>query len=268
MGLIYNLQITETSIDEFKAQLKHAYEQFFGPVVETPKQEATQTVAKEAPVLEEKIVRAKKRVGRPRASQFNGPCKDCGTTTTPQWRRKTMPEGPLCNACHLRRKKSVKAGKAPKEDKVAESSKDRSARIRAEKMVKTVKNRKAPMPRTAVKEESFVPAPKEEPQLTVGTYLTWCEHNVPGIIMRDKAFLVASKVIETWFNGLKAQSEFNDWMLENQESFVNATQKVFEAFQAANPTAFMIHDVEDNVVLMINKPQSLNMKDLSKVRWD
>lgn len=261
MAIKFDLQITATSIADFKKQIKTAYENLFGPVVETPKEPVSaEVVTEKAPEPEIEVPKEKVRKKR---TPFRGPCKACGTTTTPLWRMKSLPEGPLCNRCGIVR---IKELKAQAENKPTESNKERSVRIRAEKMVTSVRGKKTTTPKRA--EKKFVPAPKEEVQLTAGTYLTWCEQNVPGIIMRDRAYLVATNVIETWFNGLKAQFEFINWMLENQEEYVTATRKVFEAFQATLPTVFMIQDANDNIVLMINKPNSLNMKELNKVNWE
>jgi len=256
-----DLHFSATSVEELRKQLKQAYEELAGPVVETPKKiVTTPVVAEKAP--ETKIEGPKKR-GRKKKPPFRGPCKGCGTTTTPQWRRKSKPEGPLCNRCGIIRGKEEKAAA----QEPTETPKERSVRIREENIARRTTGKKRAPKRKKAKVPDFVPAPKEEVQLTTASYLTWCQDSVPGMIMRDRAFLVATKVIETWFIGLKAQSEFNDWMLTNQEQYVTATMKVFNAYQANQPTMFLIQDAGDNIVLMVNNPSKLRLGELNKVSW-
>ena len=276
MAMQIDLHFSATSVEELRKQLKQAYEGLAGPVVETPKKIVTTPVVTEkAP--EPKIEGPKKR-GRKKKPPFRGPCKDCGTTTTPQWRRKSKPEGPLCNRCGIIRvKEELKAIL----QEPTETPKERSVRIREQNITRQTTGKKKThagyigalefdtigRPLKKAKVPNFVPAPKEEVQLTTASYLTWCQHSVPGMIMRDRAFLVATKVIETWFIGLKAQSEFNDWMLTNQEQYVTATMKIFNAYQADQPTMFLIQDAGDNIVLMVNNPSKLQLGALNKVSW-
>jgi len=258
-----DLHFSATSVEELRKQLKKAYEELDGAVVETPKQIVTASVVTEK-TPEPKTDGPKKR-GRKKKPPFRGPCKDCGTTTTPQWRMSSKPEGPLCNRCGINRTRNAKVAAQTVRPKT-ETPKERSVRIRDSNIRKQTGKKKA----SRKKEDTvpdFVPAPKEEVQLTTASYLTWCQHSVPGMIMRDRAFLVATKVIETWFIGLKAQSDFNDWMLTNQEQYVAATTKIFQAYQADQPTMFLIQDAGDNLVLMVNKPNELRLGELEKVSW-
>lgn len=44
-------------------------------------------------------------------SEKNYTCKDCGTTESGYWRAKTLPHGPLCNACGQKHTRTPKSGK-------------------------------------------------------------------------------------------------------------------------------------------------------------
>lgn len=197
----------------------------------------------------------KKKVGSTKVQKARQ-CKNCNTKKTPQWRRTKAPEGPLCNACHIRLYRAAKA----EEEKPKESSAQRSRRIRQEKIGAAATSKKKN--KTKVKEPSFEPAEKVEADMSTEAFYLWAQSYLPGMVMRDKSFLVASKVIETWFTTLKPQSEYNSWLLENMQTFTDETRKMFEIYQKANPTILMIQDAGDNVVLMVNNPGALTLSKL------
>tara|TARA_B100001113_G_C21107192_1_gene621424 strand:- start:269 stop:1117 length:849 start_codon:yes stop_codon:yes gene_type:complete len=281
VGLEINLQFTATSVNDLKEQLKNALEALGGSAVaQTPleekrwhKQQSLVPVEKNAkqkkaekPSLSDTSQKKAKK-GRPKNAPFNGPCKDCNTTTTPQWRRKTMPEGPLCNACHLRRRKQDDKQVAPVEETPTETPKERSARIRNEQMARTSRPKTITPPKEKEEEPSIVIPEKEEVEVSVDTFLTWGQQFIPGMIMRDKTFLVATKVIETWFTTLKSNHEFNSWLADNLEVYLEEMRKIFREYEAALPTLLMVQDAGDNVVLMVNNPKALTTKDLEMVKW-
>tara|TARA_B100000963_G_C22535666_1_gene629662 strand:+ start:323 stop:1171 length:849 start_codon:yes stop_codon:yes gene_type:complete len=281
VGLEINLQFTATSVEELKEQLKDALEALGGSEAQTPLEEkrwhkqqslipvekkAEQTKA-EKPSHSDTSQKKTKR-GRPKKAPSKGPCKDCGTTTTPQWRRTTMPEGPLCNACHLRRVTAKKRAQKEASNETKETARQRSLRIRKDNMKKSAMPKTKTTKTTTTKNEPALVIPeKEEVEVSVDTFLVWGEKFIPGMIMRDKTFLIATKVIETWFTTLKSNHEYNSWLADNLEVYLEEMRKIFKEYEAAYPTVLMVQDAGDNVVLMVNNPRALTTKDLETVKW-
>lgn len=209
-----------------------------------------------------------KKRGRKKVDESGLVCSQCGVTKTSQWRRKTAPDPPWCNACHLRDLKAQKAKtEAPVEEKPKETAKERSARIRNEQMARTSRQKTAKLPEKKEEQPSIVIPEKEEVEVSVDTFLVWGEQFIPGMIMRDKTFLVATKVIETWFTTLKSNHEYNSWLADNLEIYLEEMRKIFKEYEAALPTLLMVQDAGDNVVLMVNNPRALTTKDLETVKW-
>jgi len=258
VGLEINLQFTAKSVAELREQLTAALSELNGSaVVETPnKATKTERPSAETPKKEKKPKRPKKTVRRPKAPKASLECKSCKATSTPQWRRKTAPEGPLCNACHMKLYKAERAAKnSPKE-----SSAERSRRIRQEKIGSAAASKKKNKPK--VEKLEFEPAEKIEADMSTEAFYLWAQSYLPGMVMRDKTFLVASKVIETWFTTLRPQSEYDKWCLKNLQTFTDETRKMFEVYQKVHPTILMIQDAGDNVVLMVNNPSALTFSKL------
>lgn len=285
MGLEINLQFTATSVEELKEQLKDALEALGGSEAQTPLEEkrwhkqqsltpveksAKQKKAEKPPLSDtsQKEEKAPKKRGRKKVDESGLVCSQCGVTETSQWRRKKAPEGPWCNACHLRDLKAQKAKtEASVEVKPKETAKERSARIRNEQMARTSRKKTTNPPKKKEEEPSIVIPEKEEVEVSVDTFLVWGEQFIPGMIMRDKTFLVATKVIETWFTTLKSNHEYNSWLADNLEIYLEEMRKIFKEYEAALPTLLMVQDAGDNVVLMVNNPRALTTKDLETVKW-
>jgi hypothetical protein len=253
VGLEINLQFTAKSVKDLREQLTAALKELNGnAVVKQPKAPPVKEVAKG------ELITPTKKVGSTKVQKARQ-CKNCNTKKTPQWRRVKDPEGPLCNACHMRLYKAEKAAKAEKE-KPKETSAQRSRRIRLEKIGTAATSKKKN--KTKVKEPNFEPAEKIEADMSTEAFYLWAQSYLPGMVMRDKSFLVATKVIETWFTTLKPQSEYNSWLLENMQAFTDEIRKMFEIYQKANPTILMIQDAGDNIVLMVNNPGALTLSKL------
>lgn len=224
---------------------------------------------------------AKAAAPKPKIAKEKKTCKSCGTTTTPQWRRTNWEHGPVCNACYLRIRKeeqkktpglkilknAQKKALPTKAPEKKETAKERSARIRNEQMAKSSVRKQSKPPAKKAKEPEFIPPAKEEVELSVDTFLVWGEQFIPGMIMRDKSFLVATKVIETWFTTLKSQHEYDSWLADNLEVYLEEMRKIFKEYEAALPTLLMVQDAGDNVVLMVNNPRALTTKLLEAVKW-
>ena len=61
MAIKIDLHFTATSVEELKEQLKQAYEQLNGPVVETPKKESTKTEYQKNIATKTKVAMAEKK---------------------------------------------------------------------------------------------------------------------------------------------------------------------------------------------------------------
>ena len=370
MGVNIDLHFTATSIEELKEQLKQAYEQLNGPVVETPKKESTKTeyqkdmadrtkaamadkkknlkkytghlfgwdsdennnlhpnwkeqdqitlmrdwytklgtyaaVAKRATGagwkgkrggewtsslikrtltndLHERVVeftrppfckacngahrahaceRGRKTKAKVKAKEpskvteaFTGPCKECGATKTPQWRNKKDSFGPLCNACAMARKRQAKKKAARK----TRGDDIRANIVRMQKK-KTKKGLKK-------KETKIEPVPKVEIEVSEDAFLRWSQGNVSSMILRDKTFIIGSKVIESWFTTINPSENFGSWANDNLPNYMTHVKLIFDKFEATYSTIFMVQDAGDNCVLMVNQPKALTAKKLDKVRW-
>ena len=355
-----DLHFSATSVEELKEQLKQAYEELAGPVVETPKQKSTKTeyqielatktkaamaekkknlkkytgalfgwdvdkddnlhpnweeqdkitlmrawykkltsyaaVAKRAQAAEwkgkkggkwttylvkstltndlhERVVEFErpeaatekkpvKKAKSPKKAPFAGPCKECGATTTPQWRHKNEPFGPLCNACAMTRKRKAEK-EASKKPTMADRRKSRADDISSNIQNLRKKSKKIQTKKTVEVE----PVPKVQIEVSEDAFLRWSQGNVSSMLLRDKTFLVGSKVVESWFTTINPSENYASWASDNLPSYMTHVKLIFDEFQASYPTIFLIQDAGDNYVLMVNQPKALTAKMLDMVRW-
>ena len=117
-------------------------------------------------------------------------------------------------------------------------------------------------------EEPTVSIPKVEIPLEVDGFLTWCITNVPSEMIRSKAFITGSNLVETWYNTIRANDSFIQWYTIHSELFIGALRKVFDLFVARMPTTFIVQDTGDNVVLVATSPNGLKAKALQAIGDD
>jgi len=354
-----NLHITATSLEEFRKQIKEAYEQLFGAVVETPNK-ATKTeyqnelAAKTREAMDSKKKNLKKytsaifgwdvddddnlhpnweeqdkitlmkdwykKLGsysavakrateagwkgkkggdwtsalvkrsinydlHERVGEFTRPdaetpkkekkpkkpkkektakrsCKRCGATKTSEWRRTQDPEGPLCNACHMRDYRAAKKAETPSEAQ-------RSRRTRDETIAANLNRMKGKRKEKTKKKETPKPEPVPEVKIEVteDAFLRWAEQNVAKMILRDKTFLIGTKVIQTWFTTINPSENYDSWLSDNLTTYLTHVKSIFTQFEGAYPTIFLHQDAGDNSVLMVNNPKAITAKMLDTVRW-
>lgn len=263
MGTEYNLHIVATDIEDFRKQIKQAYEALFPA---TPAPAAVKKQPKAAKPKDsdtsQKETKPQKKGGRPKVDETGLVCSQCGVTETSQWRRKTAPDGPWCNACHLRDLKAQKAVKEVPTEKKPFRRTTRAEQIRQN--LKTPKKQKKAKP----VEEPTVSIPKVEIPLEVDGFLTWCITNVPSEMIRSKAFITGSNLVETWYNTIRANDSFIQWYTIHSELFIGALRKVFDLFVARMPTTFIVQDTGDNVVLVATSPNGLKAKALQAIGDD
>lgn len=204
-----------------------------------------------------------KKVKSPKKAPFAGPCKECGATTTPQWRHKSEPFGPLCNACGMTRKRMRKA--TPSKPKATKSDRRKS---RADDIGSKIQNLRKKSKKIQTKKTVEVePVPKVQIEVSEDAFLRWSQGNVSSMILRDKTFLVGSKVVESWFTTINPSENYASWASDNLPSYMTHVKLIFDEFQASYPTIFLIQDAGDNYVLMVNQPKALTAKMLDMVRW-
>lgn len=203
-----------------------------------------------------------KKKGRRKGSVFAGPCKECGATKTPQWRHKSEPFGPLCNACAMTRKRVAKNSVSQKPTKL-ERRKTRADDIGSKIHNLRKKSKKPPTKKTIEVE----PVPKVQIEVSEDAFLLWSEGNVSSMILRDKTFLVGSKIVESWFTTINPSENYASWASDNLPTYMTHVKAIFDEFQASYPTIFLIQDAGDNCVLMVNQPQALTVQMLDTVRW-
>lgn len=203
-----------------------------------------------------------KKAKSPKKTPFAGPCKECGATKTPQWRHKSEPFGPLCNACAMTRKRVAK-NSASKKPTMADRRKSRSDDISSKLQNLRNKSKKTNTKKTVEVE----PVPKVQIEVSEDAFLRWSEGNVSSMILRDKTFLVGSKVVESWFTTINPSENYASWANDNLSTYMTHVKSIFDEFQASYPTIFLIQDAGDNCVLMVNQPKALTANMLDKVRW-
>jgi len=267
VGTQIDLHIVAKDIDDLKRQIKQAYESL-GLATEAPVAEKKAPVAKkEAPKpVEQKKPAIDKKRKETKSSERS--CRECGTKSTPQWRNPKHPDGPACNACYLRLQKEAKpAEKAAQDDKADEPKKSvKPKKTRNEQIRENLKIPKKEKKAKPVEEP--VSVPKVEIPLEVNGFLTWCETNVPSEMIRSKAFITGSNLVETWYNTIRANDSFIQWYTEHGELYITAARKVFNLFVARMPTTFLIQDTGDNVVLVATSPNKLKAKALQEIGDD
>jgi len=266
VGTEYNLHIVAKDIEDFKRQIKTAYEALF-PAIPAPVAVKEQPKAEE-PKLSDTSQKEKKprnRGGRPKMNNTGLVCSQCGIEKTPQWRRRRAPEGAWCNACHLRDYKAQKEAKVakeePKEPKTAPRM-TRNDKIRKNLKIPTNKKKAAPV------EEKPIEVPKVEIPVDLASFMTWAKTNVPSEIIRSKAFVTGSSLVETWYNTIRSNDSFIQWYTENSEEFMAAVRKIFNLFVQRMPTTFIIQDTGDNAVLVATSPTNLTAKKLEPIGND
>ena len=86
-------------------------------------------------------------------------------------------------------------------------------------------------------------------------------------MIRSKAFITGSNLVETWYNTIRANDSFIQWYTEHNPVCYSCT-KVFNLFVARMPTTFLIQDTGDNVVLVATSPNKLKAKALQEIGDD
>lgn len=262
MGTEYNLHIVATDIEDFRRQIQTAYEALF-PATPAPaavKKQLKAVKPKDSDTSQKKIKPLHKR-GRPKVDETDLVCSQCGATKTSQWRRKTAPEGAWCNTCHLR---DYKAQKSPAE---APKKTESRRRTRAEQIRQ---NLKAPKKQKKAKPvvETPIKVPKVEIPVDLTSFMTWSQTNVSSEIIRSRAFVTGSSLVETWYNTIRSNDSFIQWYTENSKEFMAAVRRIFNLFVQRMPTTFIIQDTEDNVVLVATSPTDLTSKKLGPIEDD
>jgi hypothetical protein len=196
-----------------------------------------------------------------KASEKSMKCNQCGTTKTSQWRLKTASIGPLCNACGIRHIR----GK-PKKEKVL----DRSEQRKKERTARIQKNLRKNA-KKATKAKLTPVEPKPQPVVVVDTsdeaFATWLQANLGLSILRSRHFLLASKLINTWYTSIQPQESLGAWLLNEGTSKMLKTADYFNKLQRAYPTIFIVEDTGDNFVLVVSDPKKLNTLLFTKMNW-
>ena len=86
--------------------------------------------------------------------------------------------------------------------------------------------------------------------MDLASFIAWSKANVPSEIIRSKAFVTGSNLVETWYNTIRSNDSFIQWYTENSEEFMAAVKKIFNLFVQRMPTTFIIQDTGDNAVLV------------------
>lgn len=204
----------------------------------------------------------KKKAKTFKASEKSMECKQCGTTKTSQWRLKNASIGPLCNACGIRHIRG-----RPKKERVVDRSPEQRKKERATKIRKSLgKNAKK-----ATKAKPAPVEPKPQPVVVVDTsdeaFATWLQSNLGLSILRSKHFLLASKLINTWYTSIQPQETLGAWLLNEGTSKMVKTADYFNQLQRTHPTIFIVEDTGDNFVLVVSNPNKLNTSLFTKMNW-
>lgn len=145
-------------------------------------------------------------------------CRDCGVTETSLWRRVRSDEGPQCNPCYLRDKKS--------------------RRLTQHKPVKGSRMKQAKG------KSKSTPKPQENEQEVEGSFDTWLIDQLRVSIFSSEGFILGHNLVQDWYktqHGNDTQG-MDEWIQKNQKTLYPKIMMAFQAFRAKLPTAIICQE--------------------------
>ena len=107
---------------------------------------------------------------------------------------------------------------------------------------------------------------KQERLSSEVSFSLWCEENLIPIIMKEKTFVIGTRLIEAWFKATKANygESYDQWSTVHQQSIMTHVKKAFNLISKNASSYVSVQDAGDNCVLMVERPQQLTTKILEK----
>ena len=138
------------------------------------------------------------------------------------------------------------------------------------KQAKSVKPKKQKKPKQTKKTKLPAKA-NATPWLVKGlpdgvSFSLWCEDNLVPIIMKEKTFVIGTRLIEAWFKAVKPNYSENyaQWANVHQEAIMTHVKKAFNLIGKNASSYVSVQDAGDNCVLMVERPQQLTTEILEK----
>lgn len=134
------------------------------------------------------------------------------------------------------------------------------------KQTKSVKPKKQKKTKKAEKKLAPVHPWKQERLSSEVSFTLWCEENLIPIIMKEKTFVIGSRLIEAWFKAVKPNygENYAQWGRIHQEAIMTHVKKAFNLIRKNASSYVSVQDAGDNCVLMVERPQQLTTEILEK----
>tara|TARA_B100001093_G_scaffold520281_1_gene614225 strand:+ start:4792 stop:6273 length:1482 start_codon:yes stop_codon:yes gene_type:complete len=131
------------------------------------------------------------------------------------------------------------------------------------------KPKKAKKPKKTKKAEKKV-APvhpwKQERLSSEVSFSLWCEEKLIPIIMKEKTFVIGTRLIEAWFKDVKSNyvKSYDQWSTIHQQAIMTYVKKAFNLIRDNASSYVSVQDAGDNCVLMVERPHQLTTEILEK----
>ena len=131
---------------------------------------------------------------------------------------------------------------------------------------KSVKPKKQKKTKKAEKKLARVHPWKQERLSDEVSFSLWCEEKLVSIIMKEKTFVIGTRLIEAWFKDVKPNDGENyaRWAHIHQEAIMTHVKKAFNLIRKNASSYVSVQDAGDNCVLMVERPQQLTTEILEK----
>lgn len=98
------------------------------------------------------------------------------------------------------------------------------------------------------------------------SFSLWCEENLIPIIMKEKTFVIGTRLIEAWFKATKANygENYDQWANTHLPAIMTHVKKAFNLISKNASSYVSVQDAGDNCVLMVERPRELTTKILEK----
>lgn len=211
----------------------------------------------------QKDIKARKKPGKERkggrkksTTQTNYTCRVCSATETSLWRGKKDEQGPQCNACYLKGRKSPKPTKASEETQAPKKPRRR--------IIKTVHKPVKGKRLEEMKAQETVSQTTEEPVKGDETdrsqvFGGWLADSLRRAIFDPQGFIIGGTLLQGWYKAQHGNdsSGMDAWLAENSASYYTKIQAAFALFHEKLPTAISLQESEGNPMLMVIDPSQV-----------
>ena len=138
--------------------------------------------------------------------------------------------------------------------------------VAPEKAKKAKKAKKPKKTKKAEKKLAPVHPWKQERLSNEVSFSLWCEEKLIPIIMKEKTFVIGTRLVEAWFKDVKPgySENYAQWANIHQKAIMTHVKKAFNLIRKNASSYVSVQDAGDNCVLMVERPQQLTTEILEK----